>query len=99
MMNETFSDEEAAQIIFAILKAIQEIHRQDVIHWDLKPGNVLFGSSSDLSSVKVCDFGLARKTSFSNSSQEYGSGGTLFYQAPEQAMGLPFSKVSNMNNL
>ena len=33
------------------------LHRMNIIHWDLKPGNILI---DDECSVKICDYGLSK---------------------------------------
>ena len=47
----------ADQIIYKLLCALKYLHSANVIHRDLKPGNILINSNGD---VKVCDFGIAR---------------------------------------
>ena len=42
---------------FQILKAIQYLHSQNIVHQDLKPQNVLF--TKDLKTCKLTDFGLS----------------------------------------
>ena len=39
------------------LRGLKYIHSADVLHRDLKPGNLLLNANCDL---KICDFGLAR---------------------------------------
>jgi mitogen-activated protein kinase 7 len=46
------------QVTYSLLLGIKYMHSAAVLHRDLKPGNILL--SSDLSQVKICDFGLAR---------------------------------------
>ena len=48
---------EAEGIIEAISAALEFAHRNDIIHGDLKPGNVIITTKGD---VKVIDFGIAR---------------------------------------
>lgn len=43
-----------------LIQAVEAIHAKDVIHGDLKPGNIYL--NEDLSALKLFDFGLARKT-------------------------------------
>jgi len=43
--------------LYQILRGLKYIHSADVIHRDLKPGNLLVNSDCEL---KICDFGLAR---------------------------------------
>lgn len=44
-----------------IFEGLKHIHSLDYMHRDLKPTNVVIDISSDLSSVKIVDFGLAIK--------------------------------------
>lgn len=67
---------------------------QKVIHYDLKPANILF---DDLGMVKISDFGLSKllAADSGHSSVELTSpgAGTLFYQPPECQMIGPNSKA------
>jgi predicted ATPase len=72
----------AKQICMALVHA----HKNEIVHRDLKPENVLIDASGNL---KLMDFGLAR----SISSRLTSAGmivGTVFYLAPELAMGQEF---------
>lgn len=55
-----------------------------MIHRDLKPANILFLRKNDLTSVRICDFGLANKVGIGLFDQNYENVGTIMYQAPEQ---------------
>ena len=46
-------------ILFSVTRALHFIHSKGVLHRDLKSANVLVGSQGEL---KICDFGLSRKT-------------------------------------
>lgn len=43
--------------MYQILWGVNYIHSADLVHRDLKPGNILVNTDC---SVKICDFGLAR---------------------------------------
>lgn len=69
--------------IYQVLCGLKYIHSADVLHRDLKPGNLLVNADCEL---KICDFGLAR--GFSEDTEqnagfmtEYVA--TRWYRAPE----------------
>jgi serine/threonine protein kinase len=61
-----------------ILRGLKYLHSADVLHRDLKPGNLLLNASCDL---KICDFGLSRTNEASSKKTEYVV--TRWYRAPE----------------
>jgi len=66
-----------------VCAALDHAHAHAIVHRDLKPENVLIGSNG---SVKLMDFGLARPVA-SRLTTEGTLVGTVFYIAPEQALG------------
>jgi len=40
---------------------MEYMHSHNIVHRDLKPDNILIGDYSDLTTVKVADFGLSAK--------------------------------------
>jgi WD40 repeat protein/lipoprotein NlpI/predicted Ser/Thr protein kinase len=74
---------EAARLVETLAAAAHHAHLNGVVHWDLKPSNVLVCRSGVL---KIADFGLARPTDATHTATG-GIIGTPAYMAPEQARG------------
>lgn len=53
-------------VVYNLLCAMKYIHSANVMHRDIKPGNILLNEDC---SVKVCDFGLARPFTINDSIQ------------------------------
>ncbi len=75
--------EEVIQIALQICAALEHAHAQGIIHRDLKPENILLTRQGV---VKLLDFGLARSLA-SRISKQGAIVGSVFYLAPEQALG------------
>jgi len=54
---QQLSEEHHQYFIYQTLRACRYMHAANVIHRDIKPGNLLVNGNCDL---KICDFGLAR---------------------------------------
>ena len=52
----------AQYFLYQILRGLKYIHSANVLHRDLKPGNLFINANCDL---KIGDFGLARTSSSS----------------------------------
>lgn len=77
----------AAEIGIEVAAALSFAHKNNVVHRDIKPGNILIGSSGQL---KVADFGIARALGSASDSSLTQAGavmGTAAYFSPEQAQG------------
>ncbi|MBI1248535.1 protein kinase [bacterium] len=68
------------RVIRQVAQAIQAAHDADIVHGDLKPGNILVSRSGG---IFVTDFGLARLRT-RQTDWQLPQGGTLAYLAPEQ---------------
>jgi serine/threonine-protein kinase len=88
----------AAEIAGEVAAALGFAHSQDVVHRDIKPGNVLLTSTGQ---AKVADFGIARALSASEGelTQTGSVMGTATYFSPEQAQGLPIDARADLYSL
>ncbi len=76
--------EEALAIARQLGAALDYAHRQNLIHRDVKPGNVIIGHDGQ---VTLTDFGLAKVAENLKLTASGEAIGTLEYMAPEQARG------------
>ena len=82
------TERSARPIINGVLSGLACIHSWNFIHRDLKPAKILLQKGK----AKICDFGLAIDTGESSYHHVDYRGGTVFYQAPEQAECIAYSK-------
>ncbi len=93
--------EELAALAARIADALDSLHRQGVVHLDLKPSNIMFRQSGE---AVMIDFGLSRHRDLPDLMAEefrlpYG---TAPYMAPEQVLGVrndPRSDVFALGSL
>lgn len=91
--NKALDYESKRQVIEGLLRGIIFLHDNNIIHRDIKPGNIMIAiHPQGMIIPKITDFGLSRikdgDISFMTGSI---GGGTLEYSSPEQLYGKPIS--------
>jgi eukaryotic-like serine/threonine-protein kinase len=79
-----------------VADALRFAHERGVIHRDVKPHNILLTEAGD---AKVADFGIARATNATTTSQSSPFMGTAGYMSPEQAKGESVGPASDLYSL
>jgi predicted Ser/Thr protein kinase len=86
---------ETLGIIRQLCRGLEHAHAQGIIHRDLKPENVVITKDG---TVKLMDFGLAQSVA-SRYTTEGMVAGTVFYLAPEQALGQQIDQRTDLYSL
>lgn len=80
-----------ACIAAQVLAGLAFLHSHDVLHRDVKPGNVLHNERGD---VKLTDFGISKELTATLLADTFL--GTSLYLAPERARGEPYGFASDV---
>jgi serine/threonine protein kinase/formylglycine-generating enzyme required for sulfatase activity/predicted esterase len=75
---------EAVGIAVQIAQGLAKAHGREIVHRDIKPGNILVTPDG---LVKIIDFGLAKLGGLTKITQTHTTMGTVAYISPEQARG------------
>ncbi len=83
-------------LLWQIGSALSHAHREDVIHRDVKPGNVLLRANGD---AVVTDFGIAKVLSNPSQTMTGTVVGTAPYMSPEQCYAADLTVASDQYSL
>lgn len=87
---------EAVRIAKEIAGALESAHRNNLVHCDIKPHNILVMPDGH---IKVTDFGIARAVSASTMTYSGSVMGSVHYFSPEQAKGTVITTKSDVYSL
>jgi serine/threonine protein kinase len=74
----------ARRVVFQCILGLQHLHRNGIIHRDVKPDNILLG---DDSVAKLSDFGTCKSTIHASTGTTTTVVGTVCYMSPESIAG------------
>lgn len=101
--DQTLPLDESLSIARQIAEGLQAVHEKELVHRDVKPANIWLETTREgrFRRVKLLDFGIARRMTegaigVTLSGQIVG---TPSYMAPEQALGLPVDRRSDLYSL
>lgn len=81
---QTLTIDHVKVFVYQILRGLKYLHTANILHRDIKPGNLLVNSNCIL---KICDFGLARTWDQRDRLNMTHEVVTQYYRAPELLMG------------
>ncbi|TKS92202.1 Serine/threonine-protein kinase 17A [Collichthys lucidus] len=92
--DEAFTEKDVIRLAKQILTGVAFLHRNNVVHLDLKPQNILLTSARPLGDIRIVDFGLSRR--MDNITEVREILGTPEYVAPEILSYEPISTATDM---
>ncbi len=87
LQKEQLTIKETLNYITQIAKGLEHAHKKDLVHCDIKPGNILI---TDDGIAKILDFGIAKVFCEVKLISADGTNGTMAYMSPEQASNVDF---------
>ena len=96
----SLSEREGAikHIMIDIARGIYDLHRNGIIHRDIKPMNILIDSKTLKARATIADLGVAIKLSKNADSTKFAIG-TDGFRAPEVALGRPYKHSCDVFSL
>lgn len=92
-----YNEKEARDVCKILFEAIEYCHKHNIVHRDLKPENLLLINETDDSSIKIADFGFAKKATSPKCLKTQC--GTPGYVAPEVLEGELYGTQADMWSL
>lgn len=92
--DDAFTEKDVIRLAKQILTGVAFLHRNNVVHLDLKPQNILLTSARPLGDIRIVDFGLSRRMDSITEVREIL--GTPEYVAPEILSYEPISTATDM---
>jgi eukaryotic-like serine/threonine-protein kinase len=90
----------ALEIVTQVAAGLTAIHKQHLVHRDVKPSNIMLSWEEDrLENVKIIDLGLAKGVTEDSLSMAGGFVGTPAYASPEQFAGFGTDTRSDLYSL
>jgi len=83
-------EKRAIEMMSEILDAVGYAHKNNILHLDLKPANIMINQNGK---IKLLDFGISKNNSEASNGQIVGS---PFYMSPEQISGKNIDKQSDI---
>jgi serine/threonine-protein kinase len=92
---------EVLAITGQIAAALEAAHEHGIVHGDVKPGNIFICRNGV---VKLLDFGLAKRMALEDCFEQLSASaqhifGTASYMAPEQILGMPLDRRTDVFSL
>ncbi len=84
------------EIMERAAEALAYAHEQNIVHRDVKPGNIMYDADAHV--IKVADFGISRLTNLSRTRSGIVLGSPI-YMSPEQVRGHKINGLSDLFSL
>lgn len=88
--------EEALRLLEGVARGLSLAHRNNIVHRDIKPGNLVIGEDGI---IKILDFGLARLDEGEGDKSQGQFMGSVAYMAPEQSEYMPVDARTDVYSL